>query len=206
MYHCYTVVVHSGNINGGHYYAYIKNKDKLWYKFNDENVDIAYDYEVFDNNYGGDSLNYTFNETNNTIRGHKCGISSNAYILMYVREDCIDELYLKKKHDDFNIEIEDDENLFKDVIIKAKREIKVYVFSKEVVIGASGFGLLYDDYQSFEKVQSSLVLLEDVGYYDTMEKIVMMISKETGVPADLLDFYEYNTISNYYYKYNGRGM
>ena len=204
VYHCYTVVVHSGNINGGHYYAYIKNKDKLWYKFNDENVDIAYDYEVFDNNYGGDSLNYTFNETNNTIRGHKCGISSNAYILMYVREDCIDELYLKKKHDDFNIEIEDDENLFKDVIIKAKREIKVYVFSKEVVIGASGFGLLYDDYQSFEKVQSSLVLLEDVGYYDTMEKIVMMISKETGVPVDLLDFYEYNTISNYYYKYNGR--
>ena len=42
---------------------------------------------------------------------------------MYVREDCIDELYLKKKHDDFNIELEDDENLFKDVIIKAKREI-----------------------------------------------------------------------------------
>ena len=204
LYHCYSVVVHSGNINLGHYYAYIKNRNKSWYKFNDENVDTAYDYEVFDNNYGGDSLNYTFNEANNTIKGHKCGLSSNAYILMYVREDCIDELYLKKRQDDFNIEIEDDDNLFKDVIVKAKKAIKVYIFSKEVVIGSSGFGLLYDDYQSFEKVQSSLVLLEDIGYYDTMEKIVMTVSKETGVPVDLLDFYEYNTINNYYYKYKGR--
>ena len=48
------------------------------------------------------------------------------------------------------------------------------------------------------------MLLEDIGYYDTMEKVVTKISGETGIPSELIDFYEYNTMNNYYYKYRAR--
>lgn len=47
------MVVHDGSkCNSGHYYSFIKIKNK-WFKFNDEIVTPATDKEVFDDNYGG---------------------------------------------------------------------------------------------------------------------------------------------------------
>ena len=37
-YSLYAIGNHSGDINFGHYYAYIKINDKIWYEFNDSNV------------------------------------------------------------------------------------------------------------------------------------------------------------------------
>ena len=34
----YSIENHSGTINFGHYYAYIKLNDKVWYEFNDSHV------------------------------------------------------------------------------------------------------------------------------------------------------------------------
>lgn len=58
-YKLYGIGCHSGQINKGHYYAYIKIKDKDWYEFNDSKV-----------NYYGDEIN-----TKN--------IFSSVYILFY---------------------------------------------------------------------------------------------------------------------------
>jgi ubiquitin C-terminal hydrolase len=38
IYDLYAVCNHSGNLNGGHYYASCKNMDENWYEFNDANV------------------------------------------------------------------------------------------------------------------------------------------------------------------------
>lgn len=39
VYELYSVVIHSGNAHGGHYYAYSKSfEDNQWYSFNDSNV------------------------------------------------------------------------------------------------------------------------------------------------------------------------
>lgn len=38
VYDLYGVCVHSGGVLGGHYYAYVKNKNGKWYKFNDTEV------------------------------------------------------------------------------------------------------------------------------------------------------------------------
>jgi ubiquitin C-terminal hydrolase len=39
VYELYSVMIHAGEINGGHYYAYIKDLDSSqWYDFNDSRV------------------------------------------------------------------------------------------------------------------------------------------------------------------------
>lgn len=182
-YHCYTVINHCGSINSGHYYAFIKNKYKQWYKFNDENVDRVYDYEVFDNNFGGETLNYTFNEISNEIRDHKCGMNSNAYILMYVREDCIGDIYFDKKKVDLI------SNCFSPIILNAERKIKVFLISKEVVLGSKGFGLFFNENNSFESIQDTLVCLDGIGYYESVSQVVKKISSETSIPSNLIDLY-----------------
>ena len=187
-YHCFTVINHSGSINSGHYYAFIRNKYKQWYKFNDENVDRAYDYEVFDNNFGGDTLNYTFNETSKEIKGHKCGLNSNAYILMYVREDCIDEIYYEKiKEEKAKFDLSN--NCFSRIILNAGKKIKVFLISKEIVLDSKGFGLFFNENNSFESIQDTLVCLDGIGYYDSVGQVVEKISSETFIPSTLLDLY-----------------
>ena len=38
MYSLYGIGNHSGTIDFGHYYAYIKLNDKKWYEFNDSSI------------------------------------------------------------------------------------------------------------------------------------------------------------------------
>ena len=39
MYHLHGVLVHSGDVNGGHYFAFIRpEKDGRWYRFDDDKV------------------------------------------------------------------------------------------------------------------------------------------------------------------------
>ena len=38
LYKLHSVLVHSGGVHGGHYYAYIQPDRKRWLKFDDERV------------------------------------------------------------------------------------------------------------------------------------------------------------------------
>jgi ubiquitin C-terminal hydrolase len=83
IYTLYSVLVHSGSVNYGHYYCYCKVKNK-WIKFNDTNVKFADAYEVFENNYGG---NYQIHRyINKAIRTVEMKSDSNAYVLVYIKD------------------------------------------------------------------------------------------------------------------------
>lgn len=72
MYELFSVMVHSGNAAGGHYFAYIKNLDQdRWYVFNDTRVDFATPLEI-EKSFGGHPSGW--NQSN-----------TNAYMLMYRR-------------------------------------------------------------------------------------------------------------------------
>ena len=48
IYELFSVMIHSGSANGGHYYAYIKSlSEKQWYSFNDQHVQKITPEEVF---------------------------------------------------------------------------------------------------------------------------------------------------------------
>lgn len=64
VYELYSILVHSGTANAGHYFSYIRSPDNRWYLFNDERVQEISPTEIeksFGSNVG----------------------ASNAYVLYY---------------------------------------------------------------------------------------------------------------------------
>jgi len=94
-YELHSVLVHSGDVSGGHYYAFIKpTKDPQWYKFDDERVSKASEDSAISDNFGGGG-----EET--PAKGYQRGTKmtpfsyksfSNAYMLVYVRVRDFDDV------------------------------------------------------------------------------------------------------------------
>ncbi|EDV95916.1 ubiquitin carboxyl-terminal hydrolase 7 [Drosophila grimshawi] len=80
----HAVLVHSGDIHGGHYVVFINPKaDGRWYKFDDEIVTTCRKEEAIEHNYGG---------INDEIKFHSK--STNAYMLVYMRQSHLDRILI----------------------------------------------------------------------------------------------------------------
>ena len=77
IYKLHSVMVHSGDVLGGHYYAYILPKctGEQWFKFDDDRVSAAFPEQAIDSNFGV--------TPSQAVGFKRC---SNAYMLVYVRE------------------------------------------------------------------------------------------------------------------------
>ena len=89
LYALHSVLVHSGGVHGGHYYAYIRptlEPDGGWFKFDDERVSKEEPSAAIDQQFGGQdetppAPGYgTYNPQQFKYTRH-----SNAYMLVYVR-------------------------------------------------------------------------------------------------------------------------
>ncbi|GBM25505.1 Ubiquitin carboxyl-terminal hydrolase 47 [Araneus ventricosus] len=79
VYELFSIMVHSGSANGGHYYAYIKSfKDGEWYCFNDAQV-TRITYDDIQKTYGGGPTRAYYSSAYSS--------STNAYMLMYRQID-----------------------------------------------------------------------------------------------------------------------
>ncbi|KAE9589796.1 putative ubiquitinyl hydrolase 1 [Lupinus albus] len=81
-----SVLVHSGGVNGGHYYAYIRpTLSNQWFKFDDERVTKEVAKRALEEQYGGEEelphTNPGFNNSPFKFTRH-----SNAYMLVYIRD------------------------------------------------------------------------------------------------------------------------
>lgn len=94
------MLVHSGDLHGGHYFALIKpDRETRWLKFDDDRVTPVTDREVLEENYGGEMLNGLVSPMQrNQVRAIKR--FTNAYMLVYVRESAIDEVLAPWKDED----------------------------------------------------------------------------------------------------------
>ncbi|PVG02230.1 putative ubiquitin-specific processing protease 21 [Serendipita vermifera] len=91
IYKLHGVLVHSGDLHGGHYFALIKpDRETRWLKFDDDRVTPVTDKEVLDDNYGGESTNGLLQHQRQQVRTMKR--FTNAYMLVYIRESKIDEV------------------------------------------------------------------------------------------------------------------
>ncbi|KAG6911473.1 hypothetical protein DXG01_014547 [Tephrocybe rancida] len=100
VYKLHGVLVHSGDLHGGHYFALIKpDWETRWLKFDDDRVTPVTDKEVLEENYGGEALNgMPPSLQRNQVRAMKR--FTNAYMLVYIRESAIDEVLAPFTDDD----------------------------------------------------------------------------------------------------------
>lgn len=86
LYTLHSVLVHSGGVHGGHYYAYIRpTLSDQWFKFDDERVTKEDLKRALEEQYGGEEeLPQTNPGFNNSP--FKFTKYSNAYMLVYIRE------------------------------------------------------------------------------------------------------------------------
>ncbi|OOQ85624.1 putative ubiquitin C-terminal hydrolase (HAUSP) [Penicillium brasilianum] len=103
VYELHGVLVHSGSLDAGHYYAFLKpTKDGHWYRFDDDRVNRATEKEVLEENYGGE---YEFANGTTGVRQpytHRYSTkrSMNAYMLVYIRKTRSDNVLLPITNED----------------------------------------------------------------------------------------------------------
>ncbi|KAK0635236.1 hypothetical protein B0T17DRAFT_586816 [Bombardia bombarda] len=91
-YQLHGVLVHSGDLNTGHYYAFLKpNKEGWWYKYDDDKVTKATKREVLEDNFGG-----PFRTPNGVraLNSKKAPLMrpNSAYMLVYIRKCKLDKI------------------------------------------------------------------------------------------------------------------
>ncbi|KAK6944170.1 MATH/TRAF domain [Dillenia turbinata] len=93
LYTLHSVLVHSGGVHGGHYYAFIRpTLSDQWFKFDDERVTKEDMKRALEEQYGGEEelppTNPGFNNT-----PFKFTKYSNAYMLVYIRESDKEKIF-----------------------------------------------------------------------------------------------------------------
>ncbi|OQR88705.1 ubiquitin carboxyl-terminal hydrolase 5 [Thraustotheca clavata] len=83
IYQLHSILVHSGDVHGGHYYVYVRPRlDKDWYKFDDDMITSADETALLEGSYGQPRT--PVHPTTSLGRVLSC---SSAYMLVYLRED-----------------------------------------------------------------------------------------------------------------------
>ena len=124
LYTLYCILVHSGSVESGHYFCFVKDfQNNCYIKFNDTSVSLAEEREVFNDIFGGEIIEYVIKNTSKKKYEPKYEvidnikeISKNAYILIYIKKNKINDL--------FNDNNEIIQNLFEEYL-KREKEKKV---------------------------------------------------------------------------------
>lgn len=108
VYRLHGVLVHSGDFNAGHYYAFLKpTRDGAFYKFDDDRVTKATTKEVLEENYGGEYAGLNgVPQRQPYMRGTSTKRSMNAYMLVYIRRSRLDKVLPPVEDEDIPSHIE----------------------------------------------------------------------------------------------------
>jgi ubiquitin carboxyl-terminal hydrolase 7 len=156
IYQLHGVLVHSGDLNAGHYYAFIKpTKDGWFYKYDDDKVTKATMREVLEENFGGE---YLLPNGSVAMRGKTKPIirQMSAYMLVYIRQSRLDEVLLPVTKEDTPPHLQkklDEEAALREMRRKEREEQHLYLGCKvitEDTYRAHGA----TDLTSFERVHS----------------------------------------------------
>lgn len=94
LYQLHGVLVHSGDLDAGHYYAFLKpQKDGWFYRYDDEKVTKAVKREVMEENYGGaypaQQIPYA---RQGVTRKTPIMRPNSAYMLVYIRQSRVEQI------------------------------------------------------------------------------------------------------------------
>ncbi|KAG2294873.1 ubiquitin C-terminal hydrolase 13 isoform X1 [Brassica napus] len=203
LYTLHSVLVHSGGVNGGHYYAYIRpTLSDQWYKFDDERVTKEDVNRVLEEQYGGEEElpqnNPGFNNP-----PFKFTKYSNAYMLVYIRESDKDKIICNVDEKDvaehLRVRLKKEQEEKED---KRKYKAEAHLFTTVKVardediteqIGKN----MYFDLVDHEKVKSFRIEKQTPFLLFKEE-----VAKEFGVPVELQRFWIWAKRQNHTYRPN----
>ncbi|CAK7325156.1 unnamed protein product [Dovyalis caffra] len=203
LYTLHSVLVHSGGVHGGHYYAYIRpTLSDQWFKFDDERVTKEDIKRALEEQYGGEEeLPQTNPGFNNSP--FKFTKYSNAYMLVYIRESDKEKIICNVDEKDIaehlriRLKKEQEE---KEQKRKEKAEAHLYTIIKV----ARGEDLLdqigkdvYFDLVDHDKVRSFRIQKQI-----TFNLFKEEVAKEFGVPVQFQRFWLWAKRQNHTYRPN----
>ncbi|XP_044483132.1 ubiquitin C-terminal hydrolase 12-like isoform X3 [Mangifera indica] len=203
LYTLHSVLVHSGGVHGGHYYAFIRpTLSDQWYKFDDERVTKEDTKRALEEQYGGEEeLPQTNPGFNNTP--FKFTKYSNAYMLVYIRESDKDKIICNVDEKDIaehlreRLKKEQEEKEHKK---KEKAEAHLYTIIKvardEDLVEQIGRDI-YFDLVDHDKVRSFRIQ-KQIPFNLFKEDV----AKEFGIPVHLQRFWLWAKRQNHTYRPN----
>eukprot|EP00834_Sanchytrium_tribonematis_P006734 NODE_526_length_6458_cov_1.113854.p1 type:complete len:850 gc:universal NODE_526_length_6458_cov_1.113854:858-3407(+) len=183
IYELYAVMVHSGDVNHGHYYAFVKYENK-WLRCDDERVTIALNQHVFQDNFGSHDLN---------TRTNRYKRNTNAYMLVYFRKNMLDEIVCPvndiPKHVKSQVDLEM-QHYLKEKAEQAhfQSHVTVLFFKLKDVKEYKGVGLLQI---SHPFLPTTPYLAKEVTNETTFASVLQQFSNEE---SDMVDVKPYYTI------------
>ncbi|KAK9175357.1 hypothetical protein WN944_027363 [Citrus x changshan-huyou] len=203
LYTLHSVLVHSGGVHGGHYYAFIRpTLSDQWYKFDDERVTKEDLKRALEEQYGGEEeLPQTNPGFNNTP--FKFTKYSNAYMLVYIRESDKDKIICNVDEQDIaehlreRLKKEQEEKEHKK---KEKAEAHLYTVIKvardDDLLEQIGKDI-YFDLVDHDKVRSFRIQ-KQIPFNLFKEEV----AKEFGVPVQFQRFWLWAKRQNHTYRPN----
>ncbi|KAL0743878.1 hypothetical protein Bca4012_085391 [Brassica carinata] len=203
LYRLHSVLVHSGGVHGGHYYAFIRpTLSDQWYKFDDERVTKEDVKRALEEQYGGEEElpqnNPGFNNP-----PFKFTKYSNAYMLVYIRESDKDKIICNVDEKDIaehlRVRLKKEQEEKED---KRKYKAEAHLFTTIKVardediteqIGKN----IYFDLVDHEKVKSFRIQKQTPFPLFKEE-----VAKEFGVPVQLQRFWIWAKRQNHTYRPN----
>ncbi|PHU00294.1 Ubiquitin carboxyl-terminal hydrolase 12 [Capsicum chinense] len=203
LYTLHSVLVHSGGVHGGHYYAYIRpTLSDQWFKFDDERVTKEDPKRALEEQYGGEEelphANPGFN--NSPFKFTKY---SNAYMLVYIRESDKDKIICNVDEKDIaehlrvRLKKEQDE---KEQKRKEKAEAHLYTIIKvarDEDLGEQIGKEIYFDLVDHDKVRSFRIQ-KQIAFTQFKEEV----AKVLGVPVQFQRYWLWAKRQNHTYRPN----
>lgn len=197
VYQLHGVLVHSGDFNAGHYYAFLKpEKDGNFYKFDDDRVTRATMKEVLEENYGGDypnTPNGGLGQRQPYVRGYSTKRSMNAYMLVYIRKSRLDQVLVDVKETDIPQHIEQRIEEESAELAKRKKEreeahlyLNVGVISDKTFQQHHGFDLVSYD---AEVGDSAAAQVHRILRTTKMGEFATTIAPDLGVDGEQIRFW-----------------
>jgi ubiquitin carboxyl-terminal hydrolase 7 len=179
-YKLHGVLVHSGDLHGGHYYALLKpEKDGKWFRFDDDRVTPCTLKEVLDENFGG-VVAPSVRLPNRPLQGKRF---MNAYMLVYIRESKLDEILGPVSDSDIpkHVSARIEEELAEEARRKKEREeMHLYLYVRTVKLED------FKNHDAFDICDMNSAELEQAKVYKTLTygEYKAQVAKEHNVSVE----------------------
>ncbi|XP_010491234.1 PREDICTED: ubiquitin carboxyl-terminal hydrolase 12 isoform X1 [Camelina sativa] len=203
LYTLHSVLVHSGGVHGGHYYAFIRpTLTDQWYKFDDERVTKEDLKRALEEQYGGEEeLPQTNPGFNNPP--FKFTKYSNAYMLVYIRDSDKDKIICNVDEKDIaehlRVRLKKEQEEKED-----KRRYKAQAHLFTIIKVARDEDLkeqigkdIYFDLVDHDKVRSFRIQKQT-----PFQQFKEEVAKEFGIPVQLQRFWIWAKRQNHTYRPN----